>query len=113
MLKNINDNKADKKRRSNELSDVSKQDKIDKFPRLSQGLFSKLILNFVCDVVLPFSTVKNSSFVKLMNRICPNQKVPDRRTISKSIIQEFSAMKQLLKAKFEDIDDIIKKKISA
>lgn len=106
ILSKINDCKNSSKRKSQELNQPEKQQKIGCFAKPTQQMVTQSILNFVCDALVPFSTVNNPSFRALMKLGFPNINVLDRRSLSDKIKAEYTMTKDSMRKQFERLNYI-------
>lgn len=106
ILTKINDCKNSRKRKSQELNKAQKQPKIESYAKPSQQVVSQLVLNFVCDALVPFSTVNNPSFRALMTLAFPDINILDRRSLSEKIKAEYTLTKDSMRKQFERLDYI-------
>lgn len=100
IIEQVETSKANKRKEkeanSNEIpAKKRKQEEID-----------QLVVNFVSDAMLPFSTVENNSFKKLMNTAFPHKKILDRKQIVSELLKEFTSVKDDLKQTFEQLEYI-------
>lgn len=65
-----------------------------------------MIINLVCDAMLPFNVVENPSFKILINAGFPGKTILDRKSTVESITNDFIDMKNTLKNVFKNINYI-------
>lgn len=66
----------------------------------------KMIVNFVCDAMIPFKIIENPSFLALMNTAFPNKTILNRRTVAEDILKDFCVFKSALKQELNAINHI-------
>lgn len=73
---------------------------------ITQGDVTQMILEYICDGLIPFSTVENSSFKNIVLTGFPNCRVPCRETISSRLLQENESMKKSLIEEFANVSHV-------
>lgn len=74
--------------------------------RYKQDDVDDLIVDFVCDGMLPFRTVDNPSFKLLMKTAFPRKTLLNRKQVVVKLMNEFIAIKDSLRKTFEKLEYI-------
>lgn len=62
----------------------------------SQSTVDKLVLDFVCHSIQPFSIVEEESFINLIKGMAPNREVMCRRTVAVRLKERYNNLKRRL-----------------
>ncbi|XP_065893472.1 uncharacterized protein [Dysidea avara] len=86
-------------------SEAKRQATLDK--RGVSSEVRKLVMEYIIDDMLPLTTVESPAFKKLINELspCPVQ-LPDRKTLSSYIEQEYDAMMRLIKETLGTVEKV-------
>lgn len=100
IFEKIENVKINKKRTRREKGTVTQNKK------RKQEDVDSMIINFVCDAMLPFNVVENPSFKILINAGFPNKTILDRKATTESVTRKFADMKNALTDSFRAINYI-------
>ena len=81
--------------------------KADKLNKSSAGVITRTLLLFIITSCLPFRIVENFFFKKLINLLCSSYVIPNRRTLSTTILNDtYESIISQIKNKLKDAETI-------
>lgn len=72
----------------------------------SQSTVDKLILDFVCNAIQPFSIVEEDSFIKLVKGLAPNRTIMCRKTLSVRIKEQYDILRKRLITQLKQVSAV-------